>query len=328
MSRFLSTANVTTLKERARLLREIRQFFDERDFFEVQTPVLSHDVLIDRYIDPIAVPLGRETLYLQTSPEFALKRLLASGCERIYEITPAFRSGDRGPKHNVEFSILEYYRVGDGYDEGIALLGELAEVTLKRGETRCRSFRSVFEEATGLDPHNASIESLREVADRIAPDYPASFLMSPQPATTDDWIDYLFSERVQPTLGFDSPVILFDYPVTGSQLAKVGPPREPEFEGAREVTRRFELFADGLELANGYDELTDPNVLRSRFAETTLFRQAGGRPDLPTESRLLSAMDAGLPPSSGCALGIDRLLMVRLGLASIDEVIPFPIEFA
>lgn len=359
------------------MLNALRRFFDDRDFFEVQTPVLSHDVLVDRYVEPIAVPFVDEIFYLQTSPEFAMKRLLASGCERIYQIAPAFRSGDRGPLHNVEFTLLEWYRVGDGYEEGIHFLKDLADTFLtgesstadrktdrkqkggkargkeeKRNQTAggttsapsrkdeaargtgvngkggtLRSFASVFEEKTGVCPHGASADLLRRLADRLAPDYPKSFLSSPLAATADDWLDYLFAELVQPSLGTESPVIVFDYPVSQSQLAKIGPPLDAG-SGAENVTRRFELFSKGTELANGYDELTDPSCLRSRFQETARFRKERRCPTLPTESRLLAAMDAGLPPSSGCALGVDRLLMIRLGIESIDEVIPFPIEEA
>ena len=327
---FLPLSSVETLKERAVLLRGLREFFDSRGFFEVQTPVLSHDVLVDRYIDPIAVPIGGETFYLQTSPEFALKRLLAAGCRQIYEITPAFRQGDRGPLHNVEFTILEWYRVGDGYQEGIALLSELARAFLPvpdGADVTWRSFGSLFRERTGVNPHGAEVEELRAAADRLAPNYPESYLNGETPASADDWVDYLFEETVQPGLGRDAPVVVCDYPVGQAQLAKVGAPLDSD-GGAYEITRRFELFADGTELANGYDELTDSAILRARIAENAATRRVRGAAELPTESRLLAAMDAGLPKSSGCALGVDRLLMLRLGLKRIDDVIPFPAEIA
>lgn len=327
---FRSTALPQVLKERALLLKQLRSFFDERDFFEVQTPVLSRDVLVDRYIDPFAVSTEDGVFYLQTSPEFALKRLLASGCERIYEITPAFRQGDRGRLHNPEFTILEWYRVGDGYCEGITLLGELAETFLPhpaKVKTACSSFGSLFIEKTGLNPHRATCRELRAAAGRLAPNYPDSYIQGETPAEVDDWIDYLFEETVQPTLGSGGPVIVYDYPVGEPQLAKVGPPLDAK-GGAESVTRRFELFYKGIELANGYDELTCPDLLRARFAEAAADRRRRGAAELPTDSRLLAAMDAGLPPSSGCALGVDRLLMLRLGLEMVDDVISFPAEIA
>ena len=327
---YLPTASLETLKERALLLKALRAFFDSRGFFEVQTPVLSHDVLVDRYIDPIRVNVGQEEFYLQTSPEFALKRLLAAGCRQIYEITPAFRQGDRGPMHNAEFTILEWYRVGDGYREGIDFLRGLADAFLSvspDSKAVFRSFGALFKEKTGVNPHGASVEELRCAADRLAPNYPESYVGGETPASADDWIDYLFEETVQPTLGLDAPVVICDYPLGQAQLAKVGPALDPD-GGAREVTRRFELFSGGVELANGYDELTDPTVLRARFDENAAARRRRGASALPTESRLLAAMDGGLPPSSGCALGVDRLLMLRLGLKRIDEAIPFPAEIA
>lgn len=328
---FRSTAPITILKERARLLAELRQFFDRRGFFEVQTPVLSRDVLIDRYIEPLSVQVGSETFYLQTSPEFALKRLLASGCERIYEITPAFRRGDRGALHNVEFTMLEWYRAGDGYEEGIGLLKELADELLTDAnpatpKTETVSFGALFLKKTGISPHGASAEELLAIAQRLAPNFPESYLDPASPATADDWIDYLFEETIQPELALDRPVVVFDYPAGQSQLAKTGLPLDRTFSS--DVTRRFELYFKGIELANGYDELTDPAVLRTRFRETASFRAQRGAPSLPVESRLLAAMDAGYPKSSGCAMGVDRLLMVRLGLDKIDDVIPFPIEIA
>ena len=327
---FRSTATIAALEKRAALLRRMRAFFDARGFFEVATPILSHDALIDRYIEPISVPLGGETLYLQTSPEFCLKRLLASGAERIYQIGPVFRRGDSGARHNVEFTMLEWYRVGDGYAEGIALLAELTEELLERGTPRVRPFGEAFREATGLDPHTAALAELTVAADRLAPNYPASYLEADAnaPATRDDWIDWLFEGRVEPTLGCGAPTILFDFPVTGAQLARTGPAEGGQESGAVLMAKRFELYVDGLELANGYDELTDAAVLRSRFERTAAARRAAGCADLPVESRLLAAMEAGLPPSSGCALGVDRLMMILTGAPSIDRVIPFPIDRA
>ena len=328
---FRSTASIETLQMRAALLKRIRAFFDGRDFFEVATPVLSHDALIDRFVEPIPVALGSETFYLQTSPEFCMKRLLASGAERIYQIAPAFRHGDSGARHNVEFTMLEWYRVGDSYAEGIALLSDLAENIIERGKPIVRPFGEAFREKTGLDPHRASVEELRAAADRFAPNYPASYLGrsddSSLAATKDDWIDWLFEELVEPELGRSTPEILFDFPASQSQLSKIGP-AEGGGKNAPQVAKRFELYADGLELANGYDELTDAAELRARFQKTADARFRANQRALPTESRLLAALDAGFPASSGCALGIDRLLMVLIGTANIADVLPFPTDRA
>lgn len=325
---FRSGASLETLAEAAALWKRARNFFDERGFFEVATPILSHDVLVDLYVEPIGVALDREPFFLQTSPEFAMKRLLASGATRIYQIAHAFRRGDRGRLHNVEFTLLEWYRVGDGYAEGVNLLADLAAELLARPLPVIMPFREPFFAATGLDVHRADLRDFRAAADRLGVRYPASFLSSDASASRDDWIDLLFAEAVQPDLGWGGAVILTDYPASQSQLAQVRTVRDQDGNALYDVAERFELFADGIELANGYHELLDAQVLRRRFAQTAKERREKRLAPLPVESRLLAAMDEGLPPSSGCALGLDRTLMVRLGLETIDEALPFPIERA
>ena len=357
--RFRPTAPLENLRSRAALYRELRSFFDGLGFVEATTPVLSRDVVVDRFVEsiPVTVPhcwrerdelVSRrfddaetarrmsETFYLQTSPEFAMKRLVASGMDAIYQLAPAFRRGDRGTSHNVEFTMLEWYRAGDDYSAGRRLLADLVESVAAAFYKRTgiapqawsrrraveRPFGEVFLESTGLDPHRCAIDDLRRFADRRQIACPESYADSDGSTTRDDWIDLVFSEAVQPSLGFDAPMILYDYPASQSQLARVG-----VVDGC-EVARRFELFVCGTELANGYDELLDSGVLRDRIAVVSEERRRDGSPELPRESRLLAAMDAGLPPCSGCALGVDRLLCVLIGADRIDDVVAFPIEIA
>ncbi|MGI6401543.1 MAG: EF-P lysine aminoacylase GenX [Thermoguttaceae bacterium] len=356
---FRPAAPLENLRRRATLCRLLRAYFDSRGFIEVATPTLSRDVIVDRFVEAIEVVVPRcwqepddhasqrfpdpetardkaSTFYLQTSPEFAMKRLVAAGMTAIYQLAPAFRRGDRGERHNVEFTMLEWYRAGDGYRDGRALLADLVENVARdfyaktdveappwsHHRTVERPFADVFGDATGLDPHVCTIAELRRFADNRAIPYPESYAQPDSPATRDDWLDLIFSEAVQPNLGFDAPVTLYDYPATQSQLAQTS------FVDEREVARRFELFISGLELANGYDELLDPKILRDRIAVVSEERACDGSPALPRESRLLAAMDASLPPCSGCALGVDRLLCALLGTTQIDDVIAFPIEFA
>lgn len=358
-TRFRPTAPLTNLRRRAALYRELRSFFDEKGFVEVSTPALSRDVVVDRFVESIPVVVPRcwqerddlasrrfddpetsrrmvETFYLQTSPEFAMKRLVASGMDAIYQLAPAFRRGDCGKTHNVEFTMLEWYRTGDDYSAGRRFLADLVENVARAFYARTdvspqswssrslvmRPFGDVFVEETGIDPHICSIDDLRRFAQRNRIAYPESYSSPENPATRDDWIDLVFSEAVQPNLGFDAPVLLYDYPATQSQLARV------DVVEGRPVARRFELFIQGLELANGYDELLDPSVLRDRIAVVAEERRRDGSPELPRESRLLAAMDAGLPPCSGCALGVDRLLCVLLGTDRIADVVAFPVEIA
>ena len=322
---FLPTADIPSLRQMAGLCRAARRFFEERGFFEVITPVLSHDVLVDLYVEPISLNLSGEELFLQTSPEFAMKRLLAGGADRIYQIAHAFRRGDRGAHHNIEFTLLEWYRAGDNYDDGMNLLADLAEALLDRGRPARVSFAELFVRAVGINPHLAAEEEIRSRCDSLGIVYPESFTRA-DAASADDWIDLIFTEKIQPGLGARRPVIVYDYPAYEPQLARTRTVTGPE--GSYSVAQRFELFADSLELANGYHELTDAEDLSRRFERIAEKRRRLKKPALPTESRLLAAMRSGLPASSGCALGMERAAMVRFGKSAIEQVLPFPIERA
>ncbi len=365
------TAPLENLRRRAVLYRTIRRFFDRLGFVETTTPFLSRDSVVDRFVEPISVRVPycwsekdgfaarrfadaetsrnqATTFYLQTSPEFAMKRLIAAGMDAIYQIAPACRRGDRGTWHNVEFSMLEWYRRGDNYRAGRRLLGELAlgvateffvETGLepKRWTARPvveRTFAEVFEEKTGINPHWATCGELRDFADKAEIAYPESFVDGENGgngetgAAKDDWLDLIFAEIVQPTLGVDAATVVYDYPASQSQLARTRREIDARSGKAFDVTERFEFFVDGIELANGYNELLDAEILRTRIAETSEERRRDGSVELPRESRLLQAMEAGLPPCSGCALGVDRFLAVLLGARSLDETLAFPIEIA
>jgi lysyl-tRNA synthetase class 2 len=322
---FRPTAAWENLRLRAQLLRRVRQFFDAREFLEVETPILSADTAIDRHIDPVPVTLEDSALppgipgrlWLQTSPEFGMKRLLAAGAKAIYQVTRAFRLGERGPLHNPEFTMVEWYRVGDGMEDGMRLLGEVAECLLGRGAAETISYAEAFAWHVGLDPHSASGAELASRAQALKISVPASLGVEDR----DAWLDLLVSERVQPNLGHGRPVILYDYPASQAALARVRPGRPP-------VAERFELYVDGIELANGYHELVDAAVLRERNARNNALREADGKPRLPEESRLLAAMEAGLPAATGVALGFDRVVMLAAGASDIRQVLAFPMERA
>ena len=307
------------LARRAELLRTIRHFFDSRDFLEVDTPILSADTVVDRHLEPFTVDVSGSTFFLQTSPEFAMKRLLAAGMKAIYQITHVFRQAERGQRHNPEFMMLEWYRVGDTYQSGMDLLAELAEATLDRGPAERLTYAEAFERHVSINPHTADADCLLRAIDQQKIDA-AGF----DPADRDGLLDLLLTHRIEPHLGVSRPTILYDYPASQSALAKIrddGPGNPP-------VAERFELYVDSLELANGYHELTDPAELRRRNAAVNDQRAADGHARLPEESRLLAAMDAGLPESVGVALGFDRLLMAITGATQIDHVLPFPIDRA
>jgi lysyl-tRNA synthetase class 2 len=301
MSGFLPSATLDVLRRRAELLARVRQFFDRRGFLEVETPLLSRDVVVDLHIDPLSVtlfadprePARGEKMWLQTSPEFAMKRLLAAGATAIYQITRAVRGGEAGRLHNPEFTLVEWYRVGDDYDAGMELLAQLADALLGRGLAERLTLSEAFRCYANADPHSLA----------------------------DFDIDLTLTTKVEPNLGKNRPTILFDYPANKAALARVRPGEPP-------IAERFELYVDGLELANGYHELLDPAVLRERIRANNADRAADGKFTLPVESRLLAAMDHGLPACSGCALGFDRLVMVATAAKSIQEVMAFPIDRA
>lgn len=331
------TASLKNLSAMSGLLGRIRAFFDAHQFIEVITPQLSQDTTINRFLQPIPVsvevfPNRYQQYYLQTSPEFCMKRILASGARAIYQIAHAFRSGDVGEHHNVEFTLLEWYRVGDEYEQGRDFLAELARDILNRGNPQIQAFGDCFFGFTGLNPHLATCEEMRNFADCNRIPYPETFGISvlnkdlPDHFQRESWVDLLFSEIVQPCLGTEKPVILYDYPIWQSQLARTR--MHNSGKDSYEVSERFELYVDGLELANGYHELTDPEELMRRNRESNRSRVADGNAPLPEKSRLIRAMETGFPPCCGTALGIERLLMVLLEAQTIDEVLPFPFDRA
>jgi elongation factor P--(R)-beta-lysine ligase len=321
---FRPTASWQNLQLRSSLLRKLREFFFERGFLEVETPLASADVVVDRHLDPLGFVLPDDPrrpdvgqrLWLQTSPEFAMKRLLAAGSPAIYQVTRAFRADEIGPLHNPEFTMVEWYRPGDDVVAGMSLLSDLSETLLGRGAARRLSYSAAFQQHVGLDPHTASAAELRTAAASCDIAAPASL-----GDDRDGWLDLLLAERVQPHLGRHEPAIVYDYPASQAALARIR-------AGDPAVAERFELYVDGIELANGYHELLDSAELRRRQAEANDHRRSDGKAALPVDSRLLAAMDAGLPAATGVALGWDRLVMVAAGGRDIREVIAFPIDRA
>lgn len=321
---FRPAASWEVLRLRSEMLRKTRDFFHKRGFVEVETPLLSHDVVVDRHLDPVRVTLpddprkpdvGR-TMWLQTSPEFGMKRLMAAGGEAIFQITRAFRGAEQGSRHNPEFTIVEWYRRGDSYQEGMTLLSDLSQALLGLGPARQLTYEEAFRQYAAINPHQATAA---EIALKLA----SYKIPIPQGAADDRdmLLDLLLTERVEPHLGFETPTILCDYPPSQAALAQVRDEDPP-------VAERFELYVRGIELANGYHELLDPQILRERNHAANQLRAADGKPPLPVESRLLAAMDHGLPQCTGCALGFDRVVMIAAGKSTIAEVLGFPIERA
>jgi lysyl-tRNA synthetase class 2 len=246
-----------------------------------------------------------------------MKRLLAAGAKQIYQVARVFRAAERGQRHNPEFTMVEWYRVGDTMNQGMTVLSDLVESLLQRGPAERISYREAFEKHVGVDPHTSSAIELATLAASRGIDTPQGWDANDR----DAWLELLLSELVESHLGRHRPTLLYDYPASQAALAVVRAESPP-------VGERFELYLDGVELANGYHELLQADELRRRNAQANRDRTADGKLPLPEESRLLAAMDSGLPPCAGVALGFDRLVMLAAGAKCIDDVITFPIENA
>ncbi len=309
------------LEKRAALLRAVRDFFQDRGFLEVETPLLCREVVVDRFLDPFAVPVHPATCaadslyYLQTSPEYGMKRLLCLCSRSIYQITRAFRRDERGQWHNPEFTMLEWYEVGADYQQGMQTTAELADALLGRGIAQRLTYREAFKRYADVDPWEASDAELRERAVAASAADPDIEL------DRDQWLDRLLVACVAPNLGKDHPTLVYDYPASQAALARIRRDIPP-------VAERFELYVDGVELANGYHELVDPVELLERMKNNNASRLADGKEPLPIPKRLIEAQRTGFPACTGVALGLDRLVMVALGVSNIDEVLAFPFDIA
>ena len=315
------SAKAATVRLRAQTLRQIRAFFDERDVLEVDTPLLGSATVTDvqivsletRYRSP-AEPNARR-VFLQTSPEFAMKRLLSAGYGPIYQVCKAFRDGEEGALHNPEFTILEWYRPGYDHHEMMDEVEDLIASVLGLRPSIRLSYRDAFRRWANVDPSRCSLEDLRSRASAFGLD--AATAAS---ADRDTCLDMLLTRALQPQMG-ELLVFIYDFPKTQAALARIRPGNPP-------VGERFELFVNGIELANGYHELTDAKEQRQRFRWDLAQRKQAGLPTVPIDRRFLRALQCGLPASAGVALGVDRLLMVAAGANALEDVIAFPIAHA
>ncbi|MCP5155184.1 MAG: EF-P lysine aminoacylase GenX [Ectothiorhodospiraceae bacterium] len=301
-------ADLAALRLRAGLLAEVRAFFAERGVLEVETPLLGATGTTDLHIESLWLRDGAATFYLQSSPEHAMKRLLAAGSGPIYQLTRAFRAGEVGRLHNREFTILEWYRPGFDLD---ALMDE-TEALLARlmGERprRRTSLREALVAATGIDPLVDDDTALRERCRPLVGDVADGL-------DRDDCIDLLLSHVVQPALGAGI-VTVRGFPASRAAQARLAA------DDSR-VAARFEVFVDGVEVGNAYHELIDAAEMAARFAADRAERARRGRPDVPADDRLVAALDHGLPDCCGIAMGFDRLVMLAAGANDLDSVCTF-----
>jgi lysyl-tRNA synthetase class 2 len=314
------SAALPALRRRAEALRKTREFFHARGVLEVETPALVRAAVSDVNLECASVSLpGLETpLYLHTSPEYAMKRLLAASSGDIYQLCRVYRGAERGRQHNPEFTMLEWYRRGFTLED---LMMEVAELTrsLLADATlpvEMLSYREAVQRHAGLDPLDASVDELRRAAQWRGLD-----VESCRRAGRDELLDFIVGAHVGPALGARSLTFLHRYPASQAALARLDE-KDPR------VALRFELYHRGVELANGYHELASATEQRRRFESDQELRRARGLPVRPLDERLLEALDAGLPDCAGVALGFDRVIMLAMNAASIDEVLAFPLERA
>jgi len=309
------TADLDALRFRAAGMRSIREFFHERGVLEVETPLLAPAGTVDLWIDSFEVrsTLRREPLWLSTSPEFHMKRLLCAGSGPIWQMCKAFRDEGAGRLHNPEFTILEWYRPGWDLRALCREVEDLARaVAPDLPPARWLSYREAFLERAGVDPFLDPVDKIRQAAQEAGEVLPAL-----ADDDRDGWLDLLLVSRVEPGLGDPEPVFLWGYPPSRAALARLGT------DGGVPVALRAEMYWKGVELSNGYDELCDPAEQLARFQAETRSRTALGKRSPAIDHALLEALRQGMPPGSGVALGVDRLVALARGARAVPEVVAF-----
>ncbi|MBL4762688.1 MAG: EF-P lysine aminoacylase GenX [Gammaproteobacteria bacterium] len=319
------TASIKALQARARMYADIRAFFMAKDILEVETPNLSQAATTDPNIQSVTTQSVQTTgsnvlaSYLHTSPEFPMKRLLAAGSGSIYQICKVYRHSESGRFHNPEFSLLEWYQLGLNHlqlmDEMELFLHHVISATAINLVFERVTYRQLFQQVTGLNPLTTTATACREYVRNNDTIEELDFL------TKDEWLDYIMGLLVIPSLPKDHFTFVYDYPAEQASLARLASDNSA-------VAERFELFYGALELANGFHELSDANEQRSRFEKDLEKRKQQQQAPYPMDEHFLASLEAGLPPCSGVAVGLDRLFMLERGAAHIDEVLAFPTDRA
>lgn len=316
MRNWQPTAPIANLKKRAQIINQIRAFFFERGVLEVETPLMATAGTTDAYIASITaefIELGAKqgtTCYLQTSPEYAMKRLLAADSGAIFQICKAFRNGEVGHHHNPEFSMLEWYRPGFDLQMLMAEVAELVQYILPNTKTQYYTYQALFEKILTINPHSATVTQLQTCMRECD-------IHGVNSDDKDILLQVLMSHVIEPRLPVDETTFIYHFPASQAALARVNR------QGAIPVAERFEVYRAGLELANGFYELTDANEQAARFKADLEKRRTQNLPQVPIDERLIAALTHGLPDCSGVALGIDRLIMLALGVDNINEVLSF-----
>lgn len=309
------SATITTLRERAAIINKIRAFFAERHVLEVETPIMGKATGTDPYIESIPALFSSfgdvkpVTCYLQTSPEFAMKRLLAAGSGPIYQMMKVFRNGEIGQYHNPEFTMLEWYRPQFDHHQLMAEVEALLIAILACESAEKLTYRELFQRYARFDPMTTSIAELQEYVEQQG-------LQADLVLNHDGWLQLIMTHFIEPQLGYNVPTFVYDFPASQASLARISSDNPL-------VAERFEVYVQGIELANGFHELLDADEQRQRFMKDLTRRQSENQMLPPMDELFLAALKQGLPPCAGVALGVDRLIMLALKKPSIQEVISF-----
>lgn len=311
------TAAIATLEVRASMLRAAREYFTATRALEVDTPTLSSAGVTDVHLASVAATTHGQSTFLHTSPEYAMKRLLAAGCGDIWQICKVYRDGESGRFHNPEFTLIEWYRLGVDHHALMSDVERLIGAMLPPSRAFDRSERLTYGEAVQL---HAGIDPFEDPDAVLIARLQSSGIEVPRElqGDRDGCLDLIMATLVGPQLGHDRLTFIYDYPASQAALAQIRGP----------VASRFEAYMDGLELANGFHELGNSPEQRARFERDLLERQQRGLPSMPVDERFLAALDQGLPECSGVALGFDRLVMCATGAKHIDAVLAFPFDRA
>jgi lysyl-tRNA synthetase class 2 len=310
----------SVLKKRANILKSIREFFAKRNVIEVETPLLCSAPVTDPYLHALSLEYQQNYRYLQTSPEYAMKRLLCDGIGDIYQICKAFRSDETGRLHQVEFTILEWYRINFDHHQLMDETECLLQTVINALPAQKFSYQELFQQYLKINPHITTKKDLIKLLK-----HHNILLNEHENHTKDDYLNILFSQIIESRLKSDfkllTPIFVTDYPVSQSALAKTNFNKE-----GHEIAERFEVYINGIELANGYHELQDGNIQRKRFQQDLEKRKKLDLSLVPIDEYLCSALDNGLPACAGIAMGIDRLVMIALNQPHISDVIAFDFQ--
>ncbi len=314
-------ATPAALRSRAAMLATARKFFADRDILEVETPLLASSAVTDPHIQSIALRVQDSKLWLRTSPEYHMKRLLAANPQDIYQIGKVFRDGESGLQHQPEFTMIEWYRLDFGMPEMINETCELIRRLSQHGKLHLSAHKTVsyadaFQQACGLNPLTATLDEIRSTAQSMLKDILDEQLLRNIGDDRAGWLDLLVSHIVNPSLGNDVLHVITDYPAEQALLARLHPDNEA-------IAERFEVFFNGIELANGYCELRDASEQARRFQKDNERRKALGLSHVAADDALLAALESGLPVCTGVAVGLDRLQMLAHGHDTIAATLSF-----